>query len=53
MHKVLEAELTAMGDAGLAGAPDAIGDLFKRVYKKTGACEAVVSAKAESSQMTP
>lgn len=36
MHKVLEEELKHMGDASHTGAPDAMGDLFKRVYKKTG-----------------
>ena len=38
MHKVLEDHLKALGDAALQGAPDVIGDMFKRVYKKTGTC---------------
>lgn len=36
MHKVLEEELKHLGDAAHAGAPDVIGEMFKRVYKKTG-----------------
>ncbi len=50
--QVLAEELAAMGEAGLAGAPDAMGELMKRVYKKTGTSLHWYALQADAQRQT-